>query len=406
MGRSEEAALCALENNLAASALARHVPRLSMLRALGLHRDELAHSRVLAALFDTRSHRHANETTRLLLRHLADLPGTPASVVSRLRTASETVDVVYVRRELRSIDLVLDIRSGADRLVIGIENKVDAGEQPAQLRRYQAELEAMFPSSAALLVFLTPSGRLGSTATCESPLACLAMGYGALVDILGRLLEQDVAVRDRGPLEELRHHLSEEIMGDEETARVARAIWKQHGRAAELLAQHRPTLGDMRCAYEDRLRENLAKIPIASGLEFSTYPDKDIAEIKVHLQEWDRAGFPFTLMLYAKPRERSPQTGERDGRPAVRLFISGEAFEKRRTALTRWAHRANERKPLFDEQFRVVRGWSYWRRVLREDEYPHDSFIDDWSFDGDVALRAAREASRLAALVHEHIDRR
>ncbi len=184
------AALEALAADPRLGALGRHVPPLSLPRAFGVERDEVRHSRVLAELLDPGRHSGAGGLLRFLLREvsvrLGDGPceddrggsgGIPAALG---RIAGAPFGRISVRRESMFIDVVLEVSGPGGGVVIGIENKVDAGEQPEQIARYQATLARAYPGRAAAVVFLTPTGRAPATAVADSPVPAVALGYGWL----------------------------------------------------------------------------------------------------------------------------------------------------------------------------------------------------------------------------------
>ena len=140
-----------------------------LLTILGRHRDELFHSRLLAWLLRP-SGRHG--LGHGLLRALLDTvwPGerladeaTPV-VVELERTRSGTSEATEDALEARA-DIVVYL----DDLVVVIENKLDAGEQPGQCERlYWAWANE---ATEVRWLFLTPTGRAPATATSTEAMA-------------------------------------------------------------------------------------------------------------------------------------------------------------------------------------------------------------------------------------------
>jgi hypothetical protein len=58
-------------------------------------------------------------------------------IASSPERTSARCERVTVHREYYFIDVVLEITTAQDAAVIVIENKIDAGEQPQQIARYQ-----------------------------------------------------------------------------------------------------------------------------------------------------------------------------------------------------------------------------------------------------------------------------
>ena len=175
---SDAALLKALESDQALAVLDAYVPGLSLFRILERDRDEVAHSRMLAALFDPRSHGAADSFLRAFLGRVSASMGPDFDSTARRldELASQNFVEVVVRRELLRIDVVIEIRSAATNAVIGIENKLYAGEQAAQLARYQDALQSAYPGRLSVLVFLTPFGRLPLTALQQSQVPCVTLG--------------------------------------------------------------------------------------------------------------------------------------------------------------------------------------------------------------------------------------
>ena len=144
---SDVEALRALEADPRFGELNDYVPPLSLVRAFGVARDEVAHSRVLARLLDPRRHRGAVVVLGALLRELADRPSVDEHFADMLRTAAAAglFERVAVHRERLLIDVVVEVVSPVVDLVVGIENKTDAGEQTEQIARYQAALARAYP---------------------------------------------------------------------------------------------------------------------------------------------------------------------------------------------------------------------------------------------------------------------
>ncbi len=215
--------------------LGHYVPALSLARAFGVSRDEVAHSRVLAELLDPACHAAAAKILGSLLRevgrrvHQAAEGESDYKVAEALeKLADGPFERIGVRRESMLIDVVVEVSGPGSEAVIGIENKIDAGEQPDQIGRYQATLARAYPGRAAVVVFLTPTGRAPATATEESTVPSVALGYGWLARTLsearqevpaGGSSQNASAGRDRRVLLELEEHVREEILGEGEAWR-------------------------------------------------------------------------------------------------------------------------------------------------------------------------------------------
>lgn len=155
-------------------------------RAMGVHGKELVHSRILATFLNrTGSHKLGANFLNRFIMALAS-PQTPlfSGEAVEVQVLSEAVKPnvhSQVYRELNCIDLIIVFP--AHQLVIGIENKVDAGEQEEQLARYQEALRVRFPAFRQALVFLSPNGRAPKTANAKDSVPVYCMDYGQVAEI-------------------------------------------------------------------------------------------------------------------------------------------------------------------------------------------------------------------------------
>jgi hypothetical protein len=318
--------------------LGTYVPPLSLVRAFGVERNEVAHSRVLARLLDPGRHRQAGAALRSLLRATAEGADLDEETADVLRAVAEAPWTrVAVHRERMHIDVIVEISSARGTVVLGIENKIDAGERPEQLARYQAALARAYPGWTAVLAFLTPTGRDPTTALEGTAVPVVALDYGAFLSAAGEARRRAASgSRDERALLEFEDHLREAILrepGEDDARALARGLWREHGRALRFVAENRPRLSDIRDEYVSLL---VSRYPDA---RFDYYPGRgaNVREIKMNLRSWDERGFPFTFML---------ETNGEDGKPRVRALIWRESYQERSDALAAWAFRTNDMEGL------------------------------------------------------------
>lgn len=394
----EVAALGALATDPRLPRLGAAVPALSLPRAFGVARDEVAHSRALAEILDPRKHRGARAALASLLGEIAASADLDPATSRAFRAAAKGPwERAAVRRERLLIDVVVEISWGdsgdGGTLVLGIENKIDAGEQPEQLARYQGSLLRAYPGRAAAMAFLTPTGRPPSTADAGSPVPVVALGYDSVARALGRALEAAPPESDeRHALSAMQDHVRGEILGEGDEARaMARGLWREHRHALRLAIAHRPSPGDIRDELVDLLRARF-------GDEANVYvwPERGApTEIKLDLWRWFERGFPFTFMLTEDP----------EGRPSVRVLSWRGNYLRHADALAEWAPRANEAAGyrLFDERFTRVRGWD-WHKVLAEEDYPDSAALREDGYDRATAREAAEEISALVEMLRPYVE--
>ena len=363
--------------------LGAYVPPLSLLGAFGIERNEVAHSRALARLLDPSRHRQAGSALGSLLREIAGRPGLEGGTAAALRAAADGPRTrVAVHRERMLIDVVAEISTAEGTVVLAFENKLDAGEQPEQLARYQAALARAYPGNAAVLAFLTPTGRDPTTADWGAPVPVVTLGWDAVLRATGQALDRAPAGgRDERVLSEFYDHVREEVLRearDDDAKALARGLWREHGRALRLAMEHRPGMGDVKDELVGLLRGRF-------GAEANVFvwPERGAPrEIKMDFRSWFERGFPFTFMLLRDP----------EGRPSVRVLIWRGNLRPHAEALARWAPSANAAagRPLFDERLSRIAGWD-WHKVLSEEDYPEAAALEEDAFDSATA-RAAFDA--------------
>jgi hypothetical protein len=188
-------------------------------------------------------------------------------------------------------------------------------------------------------------------------------------------------------LAEISSHIQEDILGNNELKGLVRDLWKAHPRACRLIYEHRPCLRDIRAKYKELLQAKLGK-----SAKFEEYPTRgEPYEIKLWLEDWWDRGFPFVFMFYKS---------QEDGRAKVRVLIYHSDFTQHESNLRAWAKKVNRKSgsSMIDETFSALRGWTVWRRVLQEEDYPESAAVDEGEFDKRTAKLAAK---RVLALVDQ-----
>lgn len=389
-------ALRVLRDDPVFSSLRDYVPSLSLLRAAGIARDEVAHSRILTELLDPKIHRGAGTFLRALLMNLLADPGLDATTDMVVREMLESSwHRVAVHRELFLIDVVVELTTACGSLVLGIENKIDAAEQQDQLARYQETLNRSYPHHTTLMVFLTPQGRQPTTNDPCRPVPVAARGYDWILETVRQTAaEAKPDSREERVLCEFATHLQEEILGENEVRSLARELWRTHGRALELALAHRPQLDDIRDQYVALLMERYGE-----DAHFNYWPARrgSTREIHMSLYSWVEAGFPFTFMLYV----------DAEGIPQVRALLWRDNYNEYAGGLTRWARYLNVGDELaVDEAFTPLRNWTVWRRIFQESDYPEEAALSDRAFDEDTAEAAANAVTGLVEKLRPYIQAR
>lgn len=229
MGGSElpgDAALAALDAEL--SELTRALSEFNIFEAIGVRRQELRHSDLLAFLLDPLQPHGLSDG---VLRSFFTIVARSASVGVDVTSADLTSTTV--QREWRNIDIVIDARPS---LVCAIENKIDSGERSTQLRRYRELMQREFRGVPCILVYLTP-GRVEPSESDWVPL-----GYADIATCLESAVDwkthtdANVSAFVHQYIALIRRH----IVTPSEIATRCQWLYRRHKLALDLIFEHRP----------------------------------------------------------------------------------------------------------------------------------------------------------------------
>lgn len=229
------------------AALLRRPPRFNILGALGLGRQELRHSDLLASLLDPRQpHGLGAAFARALLARAAPLLPHPLDLPA-LRLSE-----LSVQREWGFIDLLVE--SPDDELAVIIENKVDSDEHSDQLGRYYRLVQQRRPAWRIVGIYLTLDAAPPAQARDRERYA--ALGY---IDVAAALEEleggvdgdPDVRTLLRHYRQLIRSELVPDIQGD--AGRVARELYMQHRETVDAMLRARDARQKMIQQTFDRL---------------------------------------------------------------------------------------------------------------------------------------------------------
>ncbi len=227
MSKSEDAIRNFLADISCLDELESMLGKSNIFDVLGMARTEIRHSNVLRWLLDPKgSHGFGELYLRMFLQRLA---GEGADAIALLATDLTSFTVL---REYKHIDILLLSREA--RVVIAIENKVDAGEHNHQLRRYEETLEEDFPGYYRELVFLSPEGLIPSEASWR-PLT-----YEVILSSLQYCLERvSISSESALLLSQYAHLLEREFMNKEKLSEICNRIYREHKQALDLIFEMR-----------------------------------------------------------------------------------------------------------------------------------------------------------------------
>jgi hypothetical protein len=216
--------LAALQTSMVLTQLAEllRLPRpFNICTALGLGRQELRHSELLAYLLDPRQpHGLGNRVAQALLHRVA-LFGASIFDVDELK-----LDGLEVRREWEHIDILLV--SPHDQIVVVIENKIDSDEHSNQLKRYYETAIKRYPDWRIIGIYLTLYG-IEPADTIDRE-RYMTLSYNDVAQVLHEVsvspIMPDVATLLRHYIQLVRSKLVPDP--DSDQAHLARTLYRDH----------------------------------------------------------------------------------------------------------------------------------------------------------------------------------
>ena len=229
--------------------------RFNLFEAIGVLRQELRHSDLLAALLDPSQH-HGLKT--IFLKELLQVVLATAddeSEVTRADLDLWDLGQAVVSRESHRIDiLVLD---EVNCFAVIIENKIDSGERTGQLSRYYDDVRNQYPDYKVLAIYLTRDGNAPTFDRYH------AISYTQVCQIIEKILEDHCSTLGNDIVVLLEHYaqiLRRHIMSDSGVADLCRSIYQKHKQALDLIFEHRPDQQEDINEYAKSLIANEASI--------------------------------------------------------------------------------------------------------------------------------------------------
>jgi len=257
--------------------------------AVGMVSQEVRHAHFLAYVLDPqRPHGFGSECLRAFMAAVARIVRNSAGLLSPLDVHLMGLDGAEIRREWRSIDLVVVVPDV--KLVIAIELKIDSGEHGNQLARYRTTVANEWPGESGwrhLFLFLTKTGESASEESGQDWLPIglenVAKGFAAIVDKHGGAHEAGMMLNAYVSMLR-RHHLNDERLDE-----LAVQLWAQHGEALSFLADRRPDLLSKVFAELLADREAFAE-QLSTHFHLTFVPEHSSASfLRFGIAEWDSA---------------------------------------------------------------------------------------------------------------------
>lgn len=197
-----------------------------LFKMMGVRSKELVHSNIIAALLNpTYPHGLSHSFLNSFLLGIVNLHRASGSSLPLSNLISSTDQNARVYRELENIDLVVELP--ATKLVIAIENKIWAKEQPNQVAKYQEILSTRYPDHYLALVYLTPNGREPMTLNRASSVPVYCMSYGQVAKQL-ELVKSTSNEQAKHFINQFISHIEAYMTGSNEVNELCWQIFNKH----------------------------------------------------------------------------------------------------------------------------------------------------------------------------------
>lgn len=251
--------------------LQRLAPKFDLLKLFDDAIVENSWSRILSFLFcSDESHGLGRDVFHAWLQEVEHV--SDEKLLSKLPTKwKSTAKVQQCTDENRFLDIVVTISNSQGKVigVVGIENKLDAGEQPNQLGHYQEWICKSYPGiDFRFMVFLTPDGRRPLTANDKSKCCVFSCSYDTVSKackvVLGKA-KKNVHVHTL--IKALVDHLEGEADLAIKAQRLVEKLFadENNRRAISLICDFRPTIGRVLELIESNLNSSKVIRSICKG---------------------------------------------------------------------------------------------------------------------------------------------
>ena len=257
----------------------------NLFQVLKFEHGEIRHSNVLAWILDPAENHGLGDLflKKWLMRLMHESSDEAKVPLSAVDIDGWQLQDVEVRREWKNIDLLVSLTlAGGEKWVICIENKILSMQHANQLQRYRAAVEKEFQTATGwVYLFLTKNEEVPED-DAYLP-ASYTQVHRALKDCLNSRIHS-VGAEPRVLLENYLRLLEEKFMEESEIARIALSIYKQHGRALDIIFEHKP---DSIRQTSDLVTEKLSAI--ADELEIVSLSSNKFY-VRFVPQAWNVAG--------------------------------------------------------------------------------------------------------------------
>ncbi|GAA0371088.1 PD-(D/E)XK nuclease family protein [Alkalibacterium iburiense] len=189
-------------------------------------------------------------------------------------------DDVFVYRELHNIDLLLV--SEKNKLVVCIENKIEASESPHQLKKYENYVVNHYPDYDKLFIFLNTDGTAPSRGSWGT------ITYTEVIEILNKIIaDYELISKVEILIIDYIKMIRRNILMDDELRKICRRIYIEYQEALDLIYEVKP---DINSTMHEIILEVLTELKEENKIIFEEqYSSKTM--LRFQIEELDKV-FP------------------------------------------------------------------------------------------------------------------
>jgi len=321
---------------------------LNIIKSVGLERDENVYSDIIVHLLKSNA---GVKVINNLLTHF--------NIIKADSIRNE--EIYTVLREYHRIDITIVFQEL--KLIIGIENKIDAEEQPTQLKRYQKIFDKYYSNYKATFFFLTPNGRSSLTSDRFSKTPCFSLSYSTLVKVMTQNIFPDEITQ--AYITTFTNCIRNEIIMEQSKNENLHEIWGKFRNRILLneITKNRPGIFSIKEKLIENISDYLKSVDDEIN-EIWEYPRKYPAkELDIWPQYFCKKKIPIAFMFY--------DIEERENLPCMRIVIWKDNFQKLSSTRLKDYQTKNE-----NFAFEPIRGWSCWISLYAGRNFSPDYLIE------------------------------
>ena len=186
----------------------------------------------------------------------------------------------------RRIDILIKLidKIGNVKAVIGIENKVDSGEQNDQIRDYQKSLIHSFPHIPKALLYLTLDGKFSQTADDKIECPYFTLSYIDISSICSEIIQQTSGQAQLflSILKTYIDKITNNRIMDKEAIQYIKTLYKnrEYREAIKLINEYSPNIKNV---FQEIIKSE--NFPTEIGIDYHPRTSLNPNEFKLHFDE-------------------------------------------------------------------------------------------------------------------------